>query len=404
MPPSEIGTCKLRVPRRSRINASRVVEYVPKYGEVVKAQVIDQAAKPRPINVVGSPVKVEDDAISLSDEESFTSDPHQDPPSPPQVQEEVKEQLNALIDDMVSSGCRLQAQRETSHAGSGGKASSQPPDPPPAPPPAEVPPAPVPAVPEHPDDERRLVEFAEGGELRDEPRLRAKATEHNRLTTPRIPSAKSATSLRTLHCVSPGNQGAYSDDLLDAPTAPFQPADSVILAKGDEHTGIGIGGVKSHHVTTNVFSGARVAHPVSKRDIPSHARNFRHLFHWPRARSTLSHKNGCSWRVAGSRRGSRDDPRNLIAESLATQLRARARCPRRKGMLQEHTPSIGFAILPAYALLSLCLSLDVLRPTFHVRSVKNAMGSAHQGKVRWCPMLFWTARLVSPKVCRKENP
>ena len=51
----------------------------------------------------------------------------------------------------------------------------------------------------------------------------------------------------------------------------------MILAKGDEHVGIGIGGIKSHHVIRDVFSGARVAYPVSKRDIPSHARNLRHF-------------------------------------------------------------------------------------------------------------------------------
>ena len=52
-------------------------------------------------------------------------------------------------------------------------------------------------------------------------------------------------------------------------------------------------------------------------------------------------------------------------------------------MLQEHTPSIGFAILPAHAFLSLCMSLDVFRPTVHVRSDKDAMGSTHDG-VRCC--------------------
>ena len=157
--------------------------------------------------------------------------------------------------------------------------------------------------------------------------------------------------------------GGRSDDLLDTPTAPYQQlaTDSVILAKGDEHVGIGIGGIKSHHVIRDVFSGARVAYPVSKRDIPLHARNLRPQSQ--RTRSTLSHKNGRSWRVAGSGRGSRDDPRNFVAESLATQLRARARCPRREGVLQEHTPSIGFALLSAHALLSLCMPLDVFRPS-----------------------------------------
>ena len=73
-------------------------------------------------------------------------------------------------------------------------------------------------------------------------------------------------------------------------------------------------------------------------------------------------------------------------------------------MLQEHTPSIGFALLSAHALLSLCMPLDVLRPTLHVRPDKDAMGSTHQGEVRRRPLLLRTARLVSPKVSWKENP
>ena len=58
--------------------------------------------------------------------------------------------------------------------------------------------------------------------------------------------------------------GGRSDDLLDAPAAPYQQlaTDSVILAKGDEHVGIGIGGIKPHHVIRDVFSGARVAYPL----------------------------------------------------------------------------------------------------------------------------------------------
>ena len=51
---------------------SRVVEYVPQYDEVVKPQIVDQAANLRPINVVGSPVQVKDDAVSLSDDEPAT--------------------------------------------------------------------------------------------------------------------------------------------------------------------------------------------------------------------------------------------------------------------------------------------------------------------------------------------
>ena len=260
VPPSEIGKCKLRVPRRSRINASRVVEYVPQYDEVVKPQIVDQAANLRPINVVGSPVKVEDDAVSLSDDDSFIIDPCQDFPSPPQVPEEGKEQLNALIDDVVQEIKVASFTRNEKPAmpAPEERPPAEPPDPPPAPPPVGAPPAPAPAVPEHPDDERRLVDFAEGGELRDEPRLRAEASspEHQRTHFPKNPFCKICNIAKNTSMRVARKPGGRSDDLLDAPTAPYQQlaTDSVILTKGDEHVGIGIGGIKSHHV----FSGARV--------------------------------------------------------------------------------------------------------------------------------------------------
>ena len=188
MPPCEIGKCKLRVPRRSRINASRVVEYVPQYDEVVKPQIVDQAANLRPINVVGSPVKVEDDAVSLSDDDSFIIDPCQDFPSPPQVPEEEKEQLDALIDDVVQEikVASLMRNEKPAMPAPEERPPAEPPGPPPVPPLVGAPPAPAPAVPEHPDDERRLVDFAEGGELRDEPWLRAEASspEHQRTHFP----------------------------------------------------------------------------------------------------------------------------------------------------------------------------------------------------------------------------
>ena len=136
---------------------------------------------------------------------------------------------------------------------------AKPPDPPPAPPPAEVPPAPAPAVPEHPHAERRLVDFAEAGEPGFGPKPVHRNT--NGLTSPRIPSARSATSLRTPQCVSPGNRG----DLLNAPN-PYQQlaTDSVILAKGDEHTGIGIGGVNSHHVMSERRRSVAGAYTINR--------------------------------------------------------------------------------------------------------------------------------------------
>ena len=69
------------------------------------------------------------------------------------------------------------------------------------------------------------------------------------------------------------------DDFIDPPTEPFTQlaTDDVILAKGGEHAGTGIGGVKTHHVIRDSYSGVRLAYPLAKRDAESHAKNFRHF-------------------------------------------------------------------------------------------------------------------------------
>ena len=67
-----------------------------------------------------------------------------------------------------------------------------------------------------------------------------------------------------------------SDDGVDPPKQPFEQlaTDDVILAKGSEHFGTGISGVKTHHVIRDLYSGARVAYhmvlgPVSSPHAPS---------------------------------------------------------------------------------------------------------------------------------------
>ena len=49
------------------------------------------------------------------------------------------------------------------------------------------------------------------------------------------------------------------------------------LQKGLSILERGIGGVKTHHVVRDLYSGARIAYPLSKRDVESHAKNFRHF-------------------------------------------------------------------------------------------------------------------------------
>ena len=70
-----------------------------------------------------------------------------------------------------------------------------------------------------------------------------------------------------------------SDDMLDPPKEPFEQlaTNDVILAKGVEFQGTGLGGVKTHHVVRDLYLGARVAYLLSKRDAPAHAKNFRHF-------------------------------------------------------------------------------------------------------------------------------
>ena len=75
------------------------------------------------------------------------------------------------------------------------------------------------------------------------------------------------------------SQDTKADDLLDAPTKPFEQlaSDDVIIAKGDDQVDIGVGGVKTQDVVRDVVSGARVAYPMSRRGAQKHARNFRHF-------------------------------------------------------------------------------------------------------------------------------
>ena len=82
--------------------------------------------------------------------------------------------------------------------------------------------------------------------LRDE----ALSPEHLRTHFPKNPWCRTcqvakSTAMRVSH--KPDGKG---DDFIDPPTEPFTQlaTDDVILAKGGEHAGTGIGGVKTHHV------------------------------------------------------------------------------------------------------------------------------------------------------------
>ena len=145
---------------------------------------------------------------------------------------------------------------------------------------ASVPEGAAPSAPPHPLDDKLLVELGDGIPIKDEV-LKKEATSLEHLLThypknPYCPLCHIAkdTAMRVSHV-----KDGKSDDKIDPPKQPFEQlaTDDVILAKGSEHFGTGIGGVKTHHVVRDLYSGARIAYPLSKRDVESHAKNFRHF-------------------------------------------------------------------------------------------------------------------------------
>ena len=63
-------------------------------------------------------------------------------------------------------------------------------------------------------------------------------------------------------------KGGKADHLADSQGQSFEQlaADDFILAKGSKCLGVGIGGVRSHCVSCDMFSGASAAYPLLERD------------------------------------------------------------------------------------------------------------------------------------------
>ena len=139
----------------------------------------------------------------------------------------------------------------------------------------------VPRAPPHPDDDKTLLELLDSDLEGSDFELKKAAFEEPHILThfpknPFCPTCRIAktTSMRTSH-----KPDSKSDDFIDPPHGPFEQlaTDDVIMAKGSDSVGIGLGGVKSFHVIRDTFSGARVAYPMTSRDASSHAKNFRHF-------------------------------------------------------------------------------------------------------------------------------
>ena len=221
VPPKDISRCKINVPRNARITASRVVEYAPQYDEVVKPKLAESSTHLWPIEAAAMSA-AEDDVVSLCDDSCQASD---------------EGEIDQVPVNMLAA--------------------------------EEAPP---------PEDELPLIAFGDGDPTHDNAlKEQAKSPEHLRSHFPKNPFCKVCSISKTTSARVAHKKDARSDDKVDVPTAPFQQlaTDSVILAMGDEHLGVGFGGIKSHHVVRDVFSGVRLAYPVSRRDTQAHVKNFR---------------------------------------------------------------------------------------------------------------------------------
>ena len=239
--PENINRCKLKVPRNARICASRVVEYVPQYDEQLSPRNFVPAERFTPVSTALPAGPLPDEASGYSP--SFAG-----------------EDVARLAEVAEADSPEEAAASNSPHA--------------------SVPEGAAPSAPPHPLDDKLLVELGDGIPIKDEV-LKKEATSLEHLLThypknPYCPLCHIAkdTAMRVSHV-----KDGKSDDKIDPPKQPFEQlaTDDVILAKGSEHFGTGIGGVKTHHVVRDLYSGARIAYPLSKRDVESHAKNFRHF-------------------------------------------------------------------------------------------------------------------------------
>ncbi|CAE7560940.1 RE1 [Symbiodinium natans] len=289
VPKQDVHRCRLKVPRKARINATRVVEYVPQFDEELKPTVYPSSSSLSPVVASASPAPAEDDAVSIgeipppegyepteigdSDEDAHIVDANA-------LAEETREQLFGIgaegesaaeepspdlpehaIQDLLALDGSADMSKEVARVRA---EAGLPPEPAPAEGAAVG--APPHAQPEEPSREEAL-------------RTEATSAKHLRTHFPKNPFCKICHVAKTTSMRIARKPDGKADDLIDVPTASFQQlaTDDVILAKGDDHRGIGTGGVKSHHVIRDVFSGARIAYPMTRRGAQQHARNYRHF-------------------------------------------------------------------------------------------------------------------------------
>ena len=297
VPASEVHRCKLKVPRGARLNASRVVEYVPQFDERLSPLVHQTVEQLSPVEAAASPSAVESDAVSVVDEDigSGIGDlPGYAPTEVATSDEELEAGYLEEADDFASRvGVQLFRSSAEGSAPSGARESAavEPPSPTfselfeeGAATSARAPKKPEPSAAVDLEDDKPLIDLVDPKSLKPSKRetlmAEAKSAKHLLTHFPKNPFCRICSLAKTTSMKVAKKPDTKSDDLIDVPTAPWQQiaTDDVIMARGDDHRGIGTGGVKSHHVVRDVFSGARVAYPMSRRTLQNHAKNFRHFF------------------------------------------------------------------------------------------------------------------------------
>ena len=211
------------VPRNARINATRVVEYVPQFDEQLQPRVASSSTSLSPVTTpLPSPSEGEHPAGEVPLTPIAGGDIAPQGYEPTEVGNDDEEaatvEANTIAervrDELFGDG----AVRPEAAAG---------PEPAPAPAPAPAPPA------EHPRSK--------------EERLRAEAVseEHLRTHFPKNPFCKICSVAKATSARVAKKPDTKADDKIDAPTKPFEQlaTDDVIIAKGDDHVGIGVGGV-----------------------------------------------------------------------------------------------------------------------------------------------------------------
>ena len=246
IPPSIVPKCRLRIPRKHRICASTVVEYVPQYDEKVKPIRFVPPERLQPLGAIdATPAETTPDPVS---DEEYT---------PSVAADDVSEPVESVEDASPRSSA---VGSETAEAFAGG-------------------------IPPHPDDDKTPIELAYDGDearIADDPTMLKKAA----FEEPHILTHYPKNSFCPVCQISKSTSKRISrkpdvkdDDFIDPPKGPYEQlsTDDVIMAKGEDFAGKGVGGVKAFHVVRDTYSGARIAYPMSKRDASTHSKNFRHF-------------------------------------------------------------------------------------------------------------------------------